>query len=188
MYVTVNKLHRTAQLNAGKDESEPPYYIIRFRPLGPASSGGESGPPLDRSAPVMGKEAQGVLPQRYATPSCRHNHLRRGGRPLPTGAAGGAHRNLRAWLGKGRPGPPLVLHGFPASNRFEGSWEPLITQTGDVLTCQRARWFSPAIKTSSRSPNMYKLGFLAYSQCTYDAHISKRCLYLRKLLCPPMTV
>lgn len=39
MYVTVNKLHRTAQLNAGKDESEPPYYIIRFRPLAPAALG-----------------------------------------------------------------------------------------------------------------------------------------------------
>lgn len=39
MYVTVNKLHRTAQLNAGKDESEPPYYIIRFRPLAPCVLG-----------------------------------------------------------------------------------------------------------------------------------------------------
>jgi hypothetical protein len=39
MYVTVNKLHRTAPLNAGKDESEPPYYIIRFQPLGAAVVG-----------------------------------------------------------------------------------------------------------------------------------------------------
>ena len=35
----LNKLHRTAQLNAGRDESEPPYYIIRFRPLAPAVLG-----------------------------------------------------------------------------------------------------------------------------------------------------
>ncbi len=34
-----NKLHRTAQLNAGRDELEPPYYIIRFRPLAPAVLG-----------------------------------------------------------------------------------------------------------------------------------------------------
>jgi hypothetical protein len=39
MYVTVNKLHRTSQLNAGSDESEPPYYIIRFPPLAPCVLG-----------------------------------------------------------------------------------------------------------------------------------------------------
>jgi sugar lactone lactonase YvrE len=33
MYVTVNKLHRTAALNAGVHASQPPYYIVRFRPL-----------------------------------------------------------------------------------------------------------------------------------------------------------
>jgi sugar lactone lactonase YvrE len=39
MYVTVNKLHRTAALNAGVNESQPPYYVIRFRPLGAAVVG-----------------------------------------------------------------------------------------------------------------------------------------------------
>lgn len=39
MYVTVNKLHRTAALNAGVHASQPPYYIVRFRPLGAAVVG-----------------------------------------------------------------------------------------------------------------------------------------------------
>ncbi|NJO56372.1 MAG: hypothetical protein HC834_08600 [Rhodospirillales bacterium] len=39
MYVAVNKLHRTPQLNAGANESEPPYYVVRFRPLAPVSVG-----------------------------------------------------------------------------------------------------------------------------------------------------
>jgi hypothetical protein len=39
MYVTINKLHRTAALNAGVHASQPPYYIIRFRPLGAAVMG-----------------------------------------------------------------------------------------------------------------------------------------------------
>ena len=32
-YATVNKLHRSAFLNAGKNESEPPYYIVRFKAI-----------------------------------------------------------------------------------------------------------------------------------------------------------
>lgn len=39
MYVAVNKLHRSATLNAGDDQSEPPYYIVRFPALAPASVG-----------------------------------------------------------------------------------------------------------------------------------------------------
>lgn len=39
MYVAVNKLHRTPQLNAGVNESEPPYYVVRFQPLAPVTVG-----------------------------------------------------------------------------------------------------------------------------------------------------
>lgn len=39
MYVTVNKLHRTPQLNAGVNDASPPYYIVRFQPLAPVSVG-----------------------------------------------------------------------------------------------------------------------------------------------------
>jgi sugar lactone lactonase YvrE len=39
MYVAVNKLHRSARLNAGVSEAAPPYPIVRFRPLAPASVG-----------------------------------------------------------------------------------------------------------------------------------------------------
>lgn len=39
MYVTINKLHRTPQLNAGVNESLPPYYVLRFQPLAPVSVG-----------------------------------------------------------------------------------------------------------------------------------------------------
>ena len=33
MYATVNMLNRSARLNAGKDVSDPPYYIVRFKAL-----------------------------------------------------------------------------------------------------------------------------------------------------------
>ncbi len=39
MYATVNKLHRSAALNAGENLSRPPYYVVRFRPLGTAVVG-----------------------------------------------------------------------------------------------------------------------------------------------------
>jgi sugar lactone lactonase YvrE len=39
IYVTVNRLHKSARLNAGVDESEPPYYVVRFKPLAPVSVG-----------------------------------------------------------------------------------------------------------------------------------------------------
>ena len=39
MYVTVNRLHRSAALNAGKNASKPPYYVVRFRPLAPGTVG-----------------------------------------------------------------------------------------------------------------------------------------------------
>jgi sugar lactone lactonase YvrE len=39
MYATVNKLNRSAALNGGDNLSEPPYYVIRFRPLGTAVVG-----------------------------------------------------------------------------------------------------------------------------------------------------
>jgi sugar lactone lactonase YvrE len=39
MYVAVNKLHRSAALNAGVNDSQPPYYIVRFQPLAPVSVG-----------------------------------------------------------------------------------------------------------------------------------------------------
>lgn len=39
VYVTVNRLHRSARLNAGVNASRPPYYIVRFRPLAPCPVG-----------------------------------------------------------------------------------------------------------------------------------------------------
>ena len=39
MYVAVNKLHLSAKLNAGENESQPPYYIIRFPALAPTFVG-----------------------------------------------------------------------------------------------------------------------------------------------------
>jgi sugar lactone lactonase YvrE len=39
MYATVNKLHRSAALNAGENLSAPPYYVVRFRPFGDAVTG-----------------------------------------------------------------------------------------------------------------------------------------------------
>jgi sugar lactone lactonase YvrE len=39
IYVTVNRLHKSARLNAGVDESEPPYYVVRFKPLAPVTVG-----------------------------------------------------------------------------------------------------------------------------------------------------
>ncbi len=39
MYVVANQLHRGPVLNAGEDETEPPYYIFRFRPLAPGTVG-----------------------------------------------------------------------------------------------------------------------------------------------------
>lgn len=39
MYATVNKLHRSAALNGGQNLAKPPYYVVRFRPLGPAVVG-----------------------------------------------------------------------------------------------------------------------------------------------------
>ena len=39
MIVNTNKLHLSATLNAGKNESKPPYYIIKFKPLANVSVG-----------------------------------------------------------------------------------------------------------------------------------------------------
>jgi sugar lactone lactonase YvrE len=39
MYVVVNQLHLGPLLNAGEDVSEPPYHIIRFKPLAPGVVG-----------------------------------------------------------------------------------------------------------------------------------------------------
>lgn len=39
MYATVNKLNRSAALNGGESLSAPPYYLIRFRPIGAAIVG-----------------------------------------------------------------------------------------------------------------------------------------------------
>jgi len=33
LYVVSNQLQRSAALNAGRDESRPPYYVLRFKPL-----------------------------------------------------------------------------------------------------------------------------------------------------------
>ncbi len=38
-YVTVNQLHRFPMLNAGKDESKPPFLIVRFKPLAASAMG-----------------------------------------------------------------------------------------------------------------------------------------------------
>lgn len=39
IYVTVNRLHKSALLNKGVDESDPPYYITRFKALSEVSVG-----------------------------------------------------------------------------------------------------------------------------------------------------
>ena len=39
MYVVANQLHLGPVLNAGEDETEPPYYIFRFQPLAPGTIG-----------------------------------------------------------------------------------------------------------------------------------------------------
>jgi sugar lactone lactonase YvrE len=39
MYAVINQLHKGPVLNAGKDASEPPYRIIRFKPLAPGIIG-----------------------------------------------------------------------------------------------------------------------------------------------------
>ncbi len=38
-YVTVNQLHRSAVFNAGQETSEPPFLVMRFRPLAPSAIG-----------------------------------------------------------------------------------------------------------------------------------------------------
>lgn len=39
IYVTINKLHLTPMLNKGRDEAQPPFYLARFRALGPTVVG-----------------------------------------------------------------------------------------------------------------------------------------------------
>jgi sugar lactone lactonase YvrE len=39
MYATVNKLNRSAPLNGGENRSTPPYYVVRFKPVGAAIGG-----------------------------------------------------------------------------------------------------------------------------------------------------
>jgi sugar lactone lactonase YvrE len=39
MYATVNKLNRSAPLNGGENRSQPPYYVVRFKPIGAAVVG-----------------------------------------------------------------------------------------------------------------------------------------------------
>ena len=39
LYVVVNQLHKGPLLNAGEDVTEPPFYIIRFKPLAPGIIG-----------------------------------------------------------------------------------------------------------------------------------------------------
>ncbi len=39
LYVTVNQLQRSAVLNAGEEASEPPFEVLRFRPLAPSAVG-----------------------------------------------------------------------------------------------------------------------------------------------------
>jgi hypothetical protein len=39
LYAAVNQLHRGPVLNAGEDASQPPYLIIRFKPLAPGVVG-----------------------------------------------------------------------------------------------------------------------------------------------------
>ncbi len=39
IYVAVNRLHKSARLNGGVNESAPPYYVVRFRPLAPVTVG-----------------------------------------------------------------------------------------------------------------------------------------------------
>lgn len=39
MYVVANQLHLGPVLNAGEDETSPPYYIFRFEPLAPGTIG-----------------------------------------------------------------------------------------------------------------------------------------------------
>lgn len=39
IYAVVNRLHKSARLNAGIDESEPPYYVVRFPALAPVTIG-----------------------------------------------------------------------------------------------------------------------------------------------------
>ncbi|WP_257451867.1 major royal jelly family protein [Archangium lipolyticum] len=38
-YVTVNQLHRHAVLNRGKAETQPPFLVVRFKPLAPSAVG-----------------------------------------------------------------------------------------------------------------------------------------------------
>lgn len=39
IYVTVNRLHKSARLNGGVNQSAPPYYVLRFPALAPTSIG-----------------------------------------------------------------------------------------------------------------------------------------------------
>ena len=39
LYTVSNQLHRTAALNAGESEAEPPFYILRLNPLAPGITG-----------------------------------------------------------------------------------------------------------------------------------------------------
>jgi sugar lactone lactonase YvrE len=39
IYAAVNRLHKTAKLNGGVNESEPPYYVVRFPALAPVTIG-----------------------------------------------------------------------------------------------------------------------------------------------------
>jgi sugar lactone lactonase YvrE len=39
LYIVANKLHKTARLNAGRDEARPPYYVLRVKPLAPGTVG-----------------------------------------------------------------------------------------------------------------------------------------------------
>jgi hypothetical protein len=38
-YVTVNQLHRHPLLNQGRDATQPPFLLVRFRPLAPSEVG-----------------------------------------------------------------------------------------------------------------------------------------------------
>ncbi len=39
IYAAVNRLHKSARLNGGVNDSAPPYYVVRFPALAPVSIG-----------------------------------------------------------------------------------------------------------------------------------------------------
>ncbi len=39
LYVVINQLHKGPVLNAGNNETKPPFLIIRFKPLAPGITG-----------------------------------------------------------------------------------------------------------------------------------------------------